>query len=91
MPSTLLLKVQLKTYIFKHNTYYIAKDLHTPDCHTHMLSEPPITLSTRFWSVAVGICVHSGTKALVRSVTDVKKGGLEYSHLVLTRGRGQGS
>ena len=28
-------------------------------------------LSTRFWSVAVGICVHSATRALVRSGADV--------------------
>ncbi|MCJ8750042.1 hypothetical protein PDJAM_G00194600 [Pangasius djambal] len=31
-------------------------------------------LSTRCWSVAVGICVHSATRALVRSGADVGNG-----------------
>lgn len=47
-------------------------------------------LSTRFWCIAVGICVHSAI--LVRSVTDVSWEGLgcSSSHRCWGWGRGQG-
>lgn len=36
-------------------------------------------LSTRFWSVAMGICVHAAIRALVRSGSAVGKGSLPSS------------
>jgi hypothetical protein len=36
-------------------------------------------LSTRCWNIAVGTCLNSATRALVRSCTDVGRLGLAHS------------
>lgn len=66
----------LQTYSYA--LHYTSKTLCTPDHHTHMFVENStpdllaLWLSTKFWIVVVGICVHSTTRALVRSGIEVR-------------------
>lgn len=69
----------------------MEKSLWTPDCHTHMwLSLIPLgpfsaviitsthlgRLSNKFWSVAVRMCTHASTGALMMSGTDWARSGV---------------